>query len=191
MAILHPTIAFVGQVASHWRETGALIPSGKRLARTMASCVHPLADHEIIVELGPGTGVFTHELLKSFPRNQVLAIEYNHAFVNRLRTTMPKARIIEGCASQLPSLLAAEGIAPGTVAAVVSGLPLLSLDRALSEAVIRAIATVVRPGGSYVQFTYSKRAWQRFAVPGFRAEPHRRVWLNVPPAVVMPFVRNA
>lgn len=189
MATLHPTIAFVGQMASHWRETGALVPSGKRLARTMAGCIGTIADHEAIVELGPGTGVFTQELLKSFPRNQVLAVEYNHAFVNRLRISMPRARIIEGCASRLPELLAAEGIAPGSVAAVISGLPLLSLDRALSEEVIRAIATVVRPGGCYVQFTYSKRAWRRIDVPGFRAEPHRRVWLNVPPAVVMPFIR--
>ena len=191
MPAIRSTFSFVGQMATHWRETGALVPSGKRLARAMADCIGTIADHDIIVELGPGTGVFTQELLKTFPRNQVLAVEFNHSFVTRLRTTMPRARIIEGCASRLPDLLEAEGIRPGTVAAVVSGLPLLSLDRALSEEVIRAIAAVVRPGGSYVQFTYSKRAWRRFDVPGFRAEPHRRVWLNVPPAVVLPFVRTA
>ncbi len=190
MPALRSTFTFVGQMAAHWRETGALVPSGKRLACAMADCLGPLAEHEIIVELGPGTGVFTQELLKTFPRNRVLAVEFNPAFATRLRTTMPRARIIEGCASQLPELLESEGIRRGTVAAVVSGLPLLSLDRALSEEIIRAIATVVRPGGSYVQFTYSKRAWQRFDVPGFRAQPHRRIWLNVPPAVVLPFVRT-
>ena len=189
MAVLHPTITFVGQMASHWRETGALVPSGKRLARTMAGAIGHVATDDVIVELGPGTGVFTQELLKNFPLNRVLAVEFNHAFVTRLQKTMPAATVIEGCASRLPELLAAQGIPPGKVSAVVSGLPLLSLDRKLSEAVIRAIATVLRPGGRYVQFTYSQRAWRKFAVPGFRAEPHHRVWLNVPPAVVMPFVR--
>jgi phosphatidylethanolamine/phosphatidyl-N-methylethanolamine N-methyltransferase len=190
MASLHPTIAFVGQMATHWRETGALVPSGKRLARTMAGCIGHVGPDEVIVELGPGTGVFTRELLRVFPANRVVAVEFNHAFVGRLRQAMPAATIIEGCASRLPELLAPHRIKPGRVAAVVSGLPLLSLDRALSEAVIRAIATCLRPGGTYVQFTYSRRAWRKFAVPGFRAEPHRRVWLNVPPAVVMPFVRT-
>lgn len=189
MPVLHPTIAFVGQVATHWRETGALIPSGKRLARTMAACIRHVGSQDVIVELGPGTGVFTQELLKNFPLNRVVAVEFNHAFVGRLRKTLPAATIIEGCASQLPELLEANGIQPGQVAAVISGLPLLSLDRALSEQVIRAIGRTLRPGGTYVQFTYSKRAWRKLDVPGFRAEPQRRVWLNVPPAVVMPFTR--
>ncbi len=191
MPALHPTIAFVGQMATHWRETGALVPSGKRLAKTMASCLGHVAADDLIVELGPGTGVFTRELIRSYPRNRVVAVEFNRAFAERLTRSMPDATVIHGCASQLPELLAMRGIERGRVAAVVSGLPLLSLERALSDSVIRAIAAILRPGGSYVQFTYSKRAWRRFAVPGFRAEPHRRVWLNVPPAVVMPFIRSA
>ena len=189
MASVHPTIAFVSQMATHWRETGALVPSGKRLARAMASCISTVNHGDVIVELGPGTGVFTHELLRTFPQNRVLAVEFNHAFVERLQRTIPRALIVEGCASKLPELLDAHGIEHGRVAAVISGLPLLSLDRALSEQVIRSIGAILRPGGTYVQFTYSKRAWRKFDVPGFRPLPHRRVWLNVPPAVVMPFIR--
>jgi len=40
-----------------------------------------------------------------------------------------------------------------------------------------------------VQFTYSKRAWRRSVPAGFRLEKTRRVWLNVPPAFVLPFTR--
>lgn len=177
-------------MATHWRETGSLVPSGKRLARAMASCVGNVASDDVIVELGPGTGVFTHELLRTFPMNRVLAVEFNHAFVERLQKSIPKALIVEGCASQLPALLDEQGIKHNRVAAVISGLPLLSLDRALSDKVIRSIGAILRPGATYVQFTYSKRAWRKFDVPGFRPQPHRRIWLNVPPAVVMPFIRG-
>jgi phospholipid N-methyltransferase len=52
------------------------------------------------------------------------------------------------------------------------------------------VSGVLRPGRRYVQFTYSARAWQRFAVPGFRPLPARRVWRNLPPAVVLPFERD-
>jgi hypothetical protein len=40
-----------------------------------------------------------------------------------------------------------------------------------------------------VQFTYSARAWKA-AVPGFDRQPDKRVWLNLPPAVVLTFVRS-
>ena len=74
-------------------------------------------------------------------------------------------------------------------AAVVSGLPLLVLPEELSAAVLRAVAEILPAGRPFVQFTYSKRRWERFSPRGFQAHPSRRVWLNVPPAVILPFTR--
>ena len=79
----------------------------------------------------------------------------------------------------------------GTVGAVISGLPLLSLPREMSTAIFAAISEVLQPGRRYVQFTYSKRMWKKFQPPGFRFDQTKMVWLNVPPAVVMPFTRIA
>jgi phosphatidylethanolamine/phosphatidyl-N-methylethanolamine N-methyltransferase len=191
MSVVLETLQFLGQCAKHIRTTGAVAPSGKHLARAMVNAIGALQPGQVIIELGPGTGVFTRELRKRFPTHPVVAIEFNEMFVKRLRERMLDVHVVQGCASQLVAHLAELGIRKDQVGAVLSGLPLLSLPQHLSSAIFAAIADVLQPGQRYVQFTYSKRMWRRFQPPGFRFDQSRLVWLNVPPAVVMPFTRIA
>lgn len=191
MPAVKETFHFLGQCAKEFRQTGALWPSGGVLARAMVNAVGPLEPGQVIIELGPGTGVFTRELVKRRPANPVVAIEFNAAFADRLRRQMPEITVVEGCASKLVEHLARLGIPIARVGAVVSGLPLLVLPRELSIRVLESVHQVLPPGARYVQFTYSKFRWRRFVLKGFHAEASRAVWLNIPPAVVMPFTRVA
>jgi len=184
-------VCFLGQVVTRFRSTGALIPSSPRLARAMVGSIRDLAPGEVVVELGPGTGALTRELAQRFPRNPIVAIEFNTIFADRLRARLPEVHVVEGCASRLPDHLAALGITTDRVGAVVSGLPLLSLPREIIGDIFAAIAASLAPGRRYVQFTYSKRAWRRINPPGFRLDRTERVWLNLPPAQVLPFTRLA
>jgi phosphatidylethanolamine/phosphatidyl-N-methylethanolamine N-methyltransferase len=191
MSVVLETLQFLGQCATHIRTTGALAPSGKALARAMVTAMGQLQPGQVIVELGPGTGVFTREIRKRYPTHPVVAIEFNEQFVKTLRQRMSDVHIVQGCASQTVGHLNALGFEKHQVGAVISGLPLLSLPRELSNSIFAAIADVLEPGRRYVQFTYSKRMWKKFQPPGFRFDQSRMVWLNVPPAVVMPFTRVA
>lgn len=183
-------LVFFGQIARRWRVTGAVAPSGPVLARAMADAVGDVPDGHVLLELGPGTGVFSRELVRRFPRARVVAVEVNEVFATRLAATVPELTVVRGCASRLDAHLAKLGVTPDRVAAVVSGLPLLVLPGDLPSRVLAAIAGTLRPGRRYVQFTYSARAWRRFTVNGFRPLPDRRVWLNFPPAIVLPFERD-
>ncbi|HVK14694.1 MAG TPA: methyltransferase domain-containing protein, partial [Gemmataceae bacterium] len=150
-----------------------------------------IAPGQVIVELGPGTGVTTRELVKHFPNNRIVAIEIIDEFAAQLEKTFPTVTVIRGDAAQLVDQLAKLGISPDDVGAVVSGLPLLAFPREVSHSILAAIRGVLKPGRRYVQFTYSKRAWKRFVIEGFRALPNRRIWINIPPATVMTFERTA
>ena len=185
------TLIFIGQIARRFRTTGAIAPSGRSLARAMVQKMGPVADGQVILELGPGTGVFTRELSRRFPHNRIVAIELNDAFATRIEKTLPKVAVIRGCASKLDEHLQSLDIAPSQVAAVVSGLPLLSLPKELGRNILSSVTSVLQPGRKYVQFTYSERAWNQFDVPGFDRQQRHRVWLNLPPAVVLSFVRTA
>lgn len=187
---MHPTLTFVRQAARRWRETGAVMPSTRRLARKMSQAVGSLETGQVIVELGPGTGVCTRELLGMFPHHPLVAVEMNPDFARDLRTTFPGVRVVEGCASQLADLLEGAGISPDHVGAVVSGLPLLSLPPSVSQSIIAAVLEVLRPGRPFVQFTYSTRAFRRLDLQGLEPQPGHRVWMNLPPATVMPFTRQ-
>ncbi|MFO0935282.1 MAG: methyltransferase domain-containing protein [Gemmataceae bacterium] len=184
------TFLFAKQIVKRFRTTGAVAPSGKFLARAMAEAVGEVAIGHTILELGPGTGVFTRELAKTFPQSRIVAVEINDDFAKQIRKTMPSVKVIQACASQLDQHIRELNIEPEDVAAVVSGLPLLSLPKDLGRSILASITRVLRPGRKYVQFTYSERAWRQFDVPGFNREPRRRIWMNVPPAVVLSFVRN-
>jgi phospholipid N-methyltransferase len=135
--------------------------------------------------------VFTRELRNRFPEHQVVAIEFNDLFAQRLRDRMSDVTVVTGCASQIRMHLDVLGIPVEKVGAVISGLPLLSLPRALSTNIFNSIADVLEPGQRYVQFTYSKRMWRRFQPPGFRFNRSHLVLLNFPRALVMPFTRIA
>jgi phosphatidylethanolamine/phosphatidyl-N-methylethanolamine N-methyltransferase len=139
----------------------------------MIDAVGEVADGQVILELGPGTGVFTRELLRRFPHARVVVIEVNDVFASRLAATMPAVTVVTGCASRLDEHLATLGLTSADVAAVVSGLPLLSLPGDLPGRVLTSVGVALRPGRRYVQFTYSQR-----------------IWWNIPPACVLPFTRN-
>lgn len=155
----------------------------------MASEVGILDPEAVIVELGPGTGVFTRELAHRYPDHRLVAVEFNHQFAASLRAKLPRVAVVEGCASQLQNHLRRLGIDPARVQAVVSGLPLLSLPRDLGDRIWGAIADTLPSGGRYVQFTYAQAPWRTRQPPGFHPAKARRVWVNFPPAVVLPFVR--
>jgi phosphatidylethanolamine/phosphatidyl-N-methylethanolamine N-methyltransferase len=183
-------LLFFGQTARRWRTIGAIAPSGPVLARAIARSVGEVGDGQVILELGPGTGEITQELVRRFPRNRIVAVEVLDAFASRLAETFPGVTVVRGCASQLDAHLGELGIAPENVAAVVSGLPLLSLPGDLPQRILESVTAVLRPGRRYVQFTYSARAWRRFATPGLQRLARQRVWFNIPPANVLTFVRN-
>ena len=188
---MRETLRFLGQCAANIRTTGAVMPSGPYLAKMMVTAMGTIQPGQVIIELGPGTGVFTRELRKRYPGHQIIAIEFNDQFALRLREMMPDVTVVTGCASKIREHLKQLNIPVESVGSVISGLPLLSLPHELSVNIFNSIADVLNPGQRYVQFTYSKRMWRRFQPPGFRFDPTHMVWLNLPPAVVMPFTRIA
>lgn len=139
------------------------------------------------MELGPGTGAITAELVRAFPETTLLLIEREETFIKELREKFSQANVREGNAEDLVSILETTG---GKPAVIVSGLPMLSLPESTRKAVFTALERVVPVGGRFIQFTYGPAAWKKIAVPGFSLASSRRVWGNIPPAVVLTFERK-
>jgi len=102
---------------------GAVMPSGRPLARTMAQYVD-VDDKGPVVELGPGTGAITSALIdRGIDQRRLVLVEYNPGFCALLRDRYPQARIVQGDAYRLRDTLWNVLSAPAS--AVVSGLPLV------------------------------------------------------------------
>lgn len=170
---------------------GSITPSGKRVARLMVANLGWQPD-EYVIELGPGTGVFTRELLaQGVPANRIVLIEFNKDFVKFLRHEFPQVQVIEGDASALPLVLEKLGI--GKVKRIVSGIPLRSLSRAMGAAITSAIASSLEVGGVAVQFTYatmSPLAKNEASAGGLIGQRAGWALLNVPPAIIWRYVKS-
>ncbi len=174
---------------------GAVVPSGRLLAQAMARTAVAELGGQLghVVELGAGTDEVTKALLAAgIEPHRLALVERDDALATFLRGHFPGPQIIHGDASVLPGLLVANGIE--RVAAVVSSLPLLSLPAEVVNGIVRGVFEVLPVGGALVQFTYGPTP----PVPrglrerlGLVASSGRRIWRNVPPAVVWTFRRPA
>lgn len=172
---------------------GAVVPSGRLLteavARTTQATLKDRAGH--VIELGAGTGEVTKALLAAgIPAERLALIEHDPEMAAFLRRHFRGPKIIEGDAARLARLLAANNIE--RVAAVVSCLPLLSLPTEVVNGIVHGVFEALPRGAAMVQFTYGPAP----PVPkGLRESLHlvgtsgRRIWRNVPPAVVWTFIR--
>jgi phosphatidylethanolamine/phosphatidyl-N-methylethanolamine N-methyltransferase len=172
------------------RDIGSAMPSGPRLTDLMIRAL-ALPDRGCVVELGPGTGVFTAALIAAGIRpERLLLIERNREFADFLRGRFPQVAIVSGDAQELPALLASRKEA--NVSRIVSGLPLRSMDRAARLSIAQATSEALAPGGRFVQFTYlsgppiARQDAARLNLLGAR---YGVAFGNMPPAFVWQYVR--
>jgi phosphatidylethanolamine/phosphatidyl-N-methylethanolamine N-methyltransferase len=162
--------------------TGAVMPSSKALARTMARYVDPQSSGPV-VELGPGTGPVTAALVEhGIDPARLILVEFNPAFCQLLRMRYPTATVVQGDAYRLRRLL--ENTVHDPAAAIVSGLPLVTKPPRTRLRLIADAMALLKPGAPFVQFTYAMVPPISKAFSGLHTECSELIWLNLPPARV-------
>ena len=167
---------------------GAVMPSGRLLARTMAQYVD-MASTGPVVELGPGTGAITSALIeRGVDQKRLVLVEYNPGFCALLRDRYPHATVVQGDAYALRESL--WDVLDVPASAVVSGLPLVTKPMLTRLKLIREAFVALAPGAPFVQFTYSVAPPIPKSLPGVSTEASERIWMNLPPARVWVYRRG-
>ncbi|GEP03268.1 methyltransferase [Methylobacterium oxalidis] len=169
--------------------TGAVTPSGKMLARTMASYVDPRVEGPV-VELGPGTGPVTEALIRrGLAPERLVLVEFNPGFCELLRRRFPGVTVIQGDAYNIRHTVG--DLLRRPAAATISSLPLFTkpLDQRLD--LLNSAHDLMVPGSPFVQFTYAvvPPIPARCEAGSYTASRSNRVWLNLPPARVWVYRR--
>jgi Phospholipid N-methyltransferase len=170
--------------------TGAIAPSSRHLARVIVEKAR-VAEADRILEIGPGTGVFTRRILEAKqPQARFLAVERNPNFVTDLQVRFPELKVVSGCASKLRSHASDHAVEEAD--SIVSGLPWAIFDEKAQRNILGEIRDVLAPGGTFATFAYFGPHW----LPGgqsFRrllrsvfpnTKTSHVVVRNVPPAFV-------
>ena len=168
--------------------TGAVLPSSKALARTMARYVDPQSTGPVI-ELGPGTGPVTEALVqRGVDPKRLVLVEFDPDFCRLLRSRYPAATVVQGDAYRLRRLLATTVREPA--AAMVSGLPLVTKPLRTRLRLISDAMGLLAPGAPFIQFTYAMVPPIPKALSGIKAEASDLIWMNLPPARVWVYRRK-
>ncbi len=173
---------FRAWVRNPW-QVAAVAPSGPAVSSLMAQEI--TAETGPVLELGPGTGVFTRALLGRGVKQQDLTlIECGSEFIPLLQSRFPGARVLWMDAAWLRRERVFEG-AP--VGAVVSGLGLLTMPHEKVTVILDGAFGYLQPGGAFYQITYGPRCPVADAILD-RLDLHAscigQTFRNLPPASV-------
>lgn len=175
-----PNLFFFRQFLGRPVAIGSVIPTSDVTIRALLDPVD-WRGVTCVVEYGPGTGVFTREILRRLgPDARLIAIDTNEHFIRYLRTSIRDDRLdcVHGSAADIESILATRNLAQADH--VLSGLPFSTLPHAAAHAIMDATYRAVRPGGNFLIYQYS-----RFVLPLLAARfahiEQGRVWRCFPP----------
>jgi phospholipid N-methyltransferase len=200
---------FYGEFRRQYRNTGSILPSSRSLARALVSEMRRAPGPRRVLEVGPGTGAVTAEIVRRLrPDDRLDIVEINGHFVEVLRRRFAEeppfqaradqVRVIHGPLQEVPG--------EGVYDFLISGLPLNNFPLPLVRDIFRAYRRLLRPGGvlSYFEYIAVRRLRGLFAGRRERRRLHvlgrvldrnirvyqvraQQVFLNVPPAVARHF----
>lgn len=206
---------FWKQFRTRFVSTGAITPSSRALAAELARPLGDVADAKTspgrrpraILEVGPGTGAVTDQLLRRLgPQDRLTLVECNPDFVQYLKTRLSSDPFWQARAGQvelIESTVETWNADQRRFDVLVSGLPLNNFPVALVEQILARFEALGSPGGACSFFEYAgiRNLKIRLAKPEERARligvgqtlaallarqaaVRRTVWFNLPPAWV-------
>jgi len=165
------------------KQVGAVAPSSRFLVKKMCDKIN-FDTAKVIIELGPGTGVFTKEILKRAKADtQIFVFELNKDFYQILQSKLKDNRLIlvNESAEKMRDVLASNNIESAD--AIISSLPLTVIPEPIKTNIVKAGHNVLKQNGTYVQYQYSLSA--KKLLESFYGKLNLRFSLiNIPPAFI-------
>lgn len=198
--------SFFRECRHHFQDTGALLPSSPFLARALVAELRKPRGPARILEVGPGTGSVTREILRFLqPGDRLDAVEINSRFVTVLQRRFAQDKPFVRCRDQVEIIHAAveDLVGDAVYDFIVSGLPLNNFPADQVRRIFQAYNRLLRPGGTltYYEYVFIRQLKTPFANRRERRRLYRvgrlvgqyirahqvrrqRVLMNVPPAIV-------
>ncbi len=159
-------LTFILNFLFHPRQNASLIPSSVLASKAMLEGIN-FSSVTSVVELGPGTGAFTKEVLKRCrPNTKILLIEVEESYIKILQEQFGDKVIIERASAHfMDAMLLKHHIEK--VDLLISSLP-FSLPENIREELFASIKKHTDSGTIFRFFTYTpslmKRIYKNFSI---------------------------
>lgn len=175
---------FLKEFFKEKKTVGAISPSSKHLGKKMLENID-FDKTKVIVELGPGTGVFTRMLASKLAEDgQILLFELHDSFYENLKKEFHSDKrviIINDSAENIGKHLKEHNLTQVDV--VLSSLPLTNFNNRLVMRILKQSHQYLKQSGLYIQFQYSLNA-QKALKKVFKSVRISFTPRNIPPAFV-------
>jgi phosphatidylethanolamine/phosphatidyl-N-methylethanolamine N-methyltransferase len=171
------------------KTVGTPFATSVHTGRAMASVINVNSGLPVL-EVGPGTGTITSEILaRGIAPENLYAVEYSQDFASGLRAAFPGVHFIHGDIFQLDYLL---GKKRGLVFdCVISAIPLLNVPLTRRVAYLEDMLNRIPPGRPVIQVTYSPVSPVPPRSGSFTVARADFILRNVPPAHLWTYRRAA
>lgn len=147
---------FINQFFKEKKMVGAVSPSSKFLMRKMLENIN-FETSRVIIEFGPGTGIFTREIVQRMnPDCKLVIFELNDHFFLKLTEEFqdnPSVHLRNESAENISDALT-EYTTNGADA-IISSLPMTNFPKELIHSILSKSVTNLTKDGKFVQFQYS------------------------------------
>jgi phosphatidylethanolamine/phosphatidyl-N-methylethanolamine N-methyltransferase len=134
---------------------GSFFPSTPILASKIVKHID-FSSVKLIVEVGPGTGVFTRKILKKINKDAVfIAFELNQKFYLKLKKEIndPRFILINASAEDLQDYLVQNNFV--NIDYLVSSIPLSNFKGKKIVSLLHSFRDLIGEKGTFIQFQYS------------------------------------
>ena len=138
------------------KHVGSVTPTSKGCVKRICDRMN-LRDSDVVVEFGPGGGVFTRHILGQLgPEAKLIAIENNEDFHKELTSSKelqdPRVELVLGSAADAVNIFKDLGMDKADY--IISGIPFAFLDGPLKREIIAAAAGILKNGGYFYTYQF-------------------------------------
>jgi phosphatidylethanolamine/phosphatidyl-N-methylethanolamine N-methyltransferase len=170
------------------KNVASITPSSRMCVRHVCKKIDFSKDN-IIIEYGPGTGVFTKYLLKRLTKDSILILfETNQDFVKKLEKIEDKRLVVHNeSVEKITEIL--DPLLIGQVNYIISGIPFSFLEPEVKDSILKQSVQLLKKGGEFLAYQTS----------GHLKEPLRKTFgnlhtefeiLNIPPMMIYEAVKS-
>ncbi len=171
------------------RNVASVTPSSNFVVKKVADKMD-LSRSRVIVEYGPGAGVFSEYFLERMtPDSMLILIEQNEAFVERLQVFSDddRVRIVHGSAQDVRSILSDLGVSK--VDYIVSGIPFSFFDTESKDELLEHTYDALTDEGKFLVYQHYNHMEDSLRTRFDRVRTEREV-RNIPPLCIWEAVKE-
>jgi phosphatidylethanolamine/phosphatidyl-N-methylethanolamine N-methyltransferase len=172
------------------KNVASLTPTSNNIIKTISNKIN-FNKNIIIVEYGPGAGVFTNNFLKKMNKDsKLIALESNSKFTRVLRKLKDSRLLAHNeKAENIKYLLGNLGInSQNSIDYIISGIPFSYFNDDLKEHIIKTSHEILKPKGKFLAYQFSKQVEKPLSKYFKKIKTSRGV-LNIPPLFIFEAVK--